>query len=100
MHLTHGRQLLLRSTLFVLGFTLASLMSDRSLHAAPDIKQIRIKNGRPVRVVLGKRREPATGVRPDKDGWLFILTPDLAGSSAAVQDITPAVPGSRWVVPV
>ena len=100
MNPTRERRWLLRSTVFVLSGALTSVMTARLLAAAPEVKQIRIKNARPVRVVLGARREPANGVRPDKDGWVVMLTPQLAGSSAELQDITPAVPASRWVLPV
>jgi hypothetical protein len=102
MNPTRGRRLLLRSTVFVLSCALTSVMAARRLAAEPEVKpmQMRIKNARPVRVVLGTRREPANGVRPDKNGWVVMLTPQLAGSSAEMQDITPTVPGSRWVLPV
>jgi hypothetical protein len=67
---------------------------------APEPKPIRIKNGHTIRVVLGKKREPAAGVRPDKDGWRLVLAPELAGSSADLQDITPGLPGSHWALAV
>jgi hypothetical protein len=97
---THARHLHRRSTVVALGLALASLASARSLAGVPEGKPIKIKNGRTIRVVLGKRREPAVGVKSDKGGWLVMLTSDLAGSSAELQDVTPGVPGSRWVVPV
>ncbi len=99
-NLTHRRQWLIRSAGFALGISLAGLSTARSLQAAPDVKRIRIKNGRTIRVVLGQRREPAAGLRPDKTGWTAILAPDLAGSTADLQDITPGVPSSRWNVSV
>jgi hypothetical protein len=98
--LTHRRQWLIRSTGFALGLCLASLRSAHPLQAAPDVKRIRIKNGRTVSVVFGERREAAAGLRPDKAGWLVMLAPDLAVSSADLQDITPEAGGSRWTVPV
>jgi hypothetical protein len=93
-----------RLTVCMLGFGLASLVGARWSNAAPEAKQIRVKNGRTVRVVLGARREHAVGIRPEKDKeqdrWLVVLAPDMAGSSAELQDITPDVSGSRWVMPV
>jgi hypothetical protein len=90
----------LRASALVVGTVLASPMAGAPLQAAPAVKRVKVKNGRTIRVVLGDRREPASGVRPDKDGWVVVMAPDVARSSASLQDITPGVPGSRWVLPV
>jgi hypothetical protein len=90
----------------VLGLALASPMTAPTAQAAPDVKPVKVKNGRTIRVVLGTRREPAVGIRPGKDGkdgkdvWVVLVSADLARSSAFLQDVTPDVPSSRWVVPV
>ena len=98
--LTHRRQWLIRSAGVVLGLSLSSLVGVRPLQAETAIKKTRIKNARTVRVVLGERREPAAGVRPDKAGWPVLVAPELAATSAELLDITPGVASSRWVVPV
>jgi hypothetical protein len=51
-------------------------------------------------VVLGRKREPAAGIKPEKSGWQLLLGAELAGSTAELQDITPDMPPSRWAVPV
>src|SRR5262245_53040264 len=94
----------------VFGLVGATLFGAPPSQAAPDIrpgeaaparvKTIRIKNAGTIRVVLGKKREPAAGVRPDKDGWKLVLSADLDGSSAELQDITPNVQATRWTLAV
>src|SRR5262245_19003229 len=100
MDRTYGGRFLRRWIVFGLGLALAAAPGARGFSAAPEPTPLKIKNGRTIRVVLGKRREPAVGLRPVKDGWPVLLTADLADSSADLQDITPGVAGSRWVVRV
>jgi hypothetical protein len=68
------------------------------------VPRLRIKNGHELHVALARSREAATGIRPDsrseKQSWTLQLTPELAGASAELEDVTPGVPGSRWSVPV
>ena len=99
-HLSHRRQWLIRSAGLVLGLSLSGLVGVRPAQADPEVKKTRIKNARTVRVVLGERREPAAGVRPDKTGWPVLVAPELAATSAELHDITPGVASSRWIVPV
>ena len=100
MNLAWGALSLRRSIAFVLGLLLVSFVSPRSSQAATELKPMRIKNSRSIRVVLGPRREPALGIRPEKVGWRLLLAPELAGGDADLQDITPGVAGSQWTVPV
>jgi hypothetical protein len=100
MNLTYAARTSRRSTVLVLGCLLASLIGPSASQAAPELKPMRIKNSRSIRVVLGPRREPAAGIRPEKAGWRVLLAPELAGSAAELQDITPGVPGTQWTLPV
>jgi hypothetical protein len=77
-----------------LGILLA--LAPRVVDAAP----VHIKNGRSVNVVLGKTREAAVGIRPEKKAWPVELGAGLVGAEADLQDVTPDVAGARWVVPV
>jgi hypothetical protein len=66
--------------------------------AAPT--RLRIKNGRNVMVAVGRSRESASAIRPDKKVWTLELTADLVGGVAELQDVTPNVPSARWTLPV
>jgi hypothetical protein len=62
--------------------------------------RVRIKNGHGITVALGKTREAATGIRPDKKAWALELDPSFVGAEADLRDVTPDVAGARWSVPV
>jgi hypothetical protein len=62
--------------------------------------RVRIKNGHGITVALGKTREPATGIRPEKKTWALELDPSFVGADADLRDVTPDVAGARWSVPV
>jgi hypothetical protein len=62
--------------------------------------RLRIKNGHGLTVSLGRTREVATGIRPDKKVWTLELDASLVGADAELRDVTPNVVGARWSVPV
>ena len=62
--------------------------------------RVRIKNGHGITVALGKTREAATGIRPEKKTWVLELDPSFVGAEADLRDVTPDVAGARWSVPV
>jgi hypothetical protein len=67
--------------------------------AAP--ARLRIKNGRSIMVAVGRAREAASAIRPDKKVWTLELGADLVGAVADLQDVTPNIPGAaRWTLPV
>jgi hypothetical protein len=68
--------------------------------AAGAAARLRIKNGHGLTVALGKTREPATGIRPEKKIWTLELDASLVGADAELRDVTPNMPGARWSVPV
>src|ERR1700690_3469568 len=61
---------------------------------------LRIKNGHSLTVSLGKTREAATGIRPEKKVWTLELGPALVGADADLRDVTPNVTSARWSVHV
>jgi uncharacterized protein (DUF779 family) len=65
--------------------------------AAP---RLRIKNGHHMNVSLGKSRQDAIGVRPDKKSWQLELGAELIGADAEFEDVTPNARGGRWTLPV
>ena len=62
--------------------------------------QLRIRNGHNLTVALGKTREAATGIRPQKKVWTLELDAALVGADADLRDVTPNVPSARWSLPV
>jgi hypothetical protein len=65
-----------------------------------DAARLRIKNGHHLTVTLGKTRQPAFGIRPEKKVWRVELGADLIGAEADVKDVTPNGLGDRWSLPV
>src|SRR4249920_3334780 len=61
---------------------------------------LRIKNGHRMMVRLGKTREPALGIRPEKQVWTLELTRDLVGAVAELEDVTPRWQNARSSVPI
>jgi len=91
-------------TLLIRGCALASALIG-FLALAPDAfggapGRLRIKNGHGLTVVLGKTREAATGIRPEKKIWTLELDAAFVGADADLRDVTPDVTGARWTVPV
>src|SRR5262245_18728003 len=68
-----------------------------SAHAAD--APLRIKNGYKMTVRLGKTREAAVGIRPEKMVWTLELTRDLVGATANLEDVTPRWASAPWSVP-
>lgn len=68
--------------------------------SAGGVARLRIKNGHGINVALGKTREAATGIRPEKKVWTLELDASLVGADAELRDVTPDVAGARWTVPV
>jgi hypothetical protein len=64
------------------------------------VARLRIKNGHGLTVSLGRTREAATGIRPDKKVWTLELDASIVGADAELRDVTPNVAGARWSVPV
>src|SRR5882724_9656914 len=62
--------------------------------------RLRIKNGHGLTVSLGRTREAATGIRPDKKAWTLELDASFVGADAELRDVTPNVAGAHWSVPV
>jgi hypothetical protein len=82
---------------------LSSLSAVAPLASAEAPARLRIKNGRGITIALGKTREAATGIRPDKQdkkAWALELDPSFVGAEADLRDVTPDVAGARWSVPV
>jgi hypothetical protein len=65
--------------------------------AAP---RLRIRNAHHMNVSLGKTRQDALGVRPDKKAWQLELDADLIGADADLEDLTPNARAGRWTLPV
>lgn len=61
---------------------------------------LRIKNGHKMMVKLGKTREAAVGIRPEKQVWTLELTRDLVGAVAELEDVTPRWQNERLSVPI
>jgi hypothetical protein len=61
---------------------------------------LRIKNGHHMNVSLGKSRQDAIGVRPDKKVWSLELDAGLIGADAELEDVTPSARGERWTLAV
>jgi hypothetical protein len=59
-----------------------------------------IRDGSPVRVVLGARRLPGTGLRACADGWSLTLAHVAVGAFAELTDVTPGEPFSQLLVPI
>jgi phage protein U len=90
-----SRQLVRWSSVVFFSLSMGAAVSAAPADAVP---RLRIKNAHTINVRLGSRRESAAGLRPDKGTWKAVLTPDLAGGSAQLQDITPDVAHSRWTL--
>jgi hypothetical protein len=73
--------------------------AERSPEAA-EAARLRIRNGHHLTVTLGKTRQEAFGVRPDKKVWELELAAELIGAVADLQDVTPNARGERWSIPV
>ena len=82
------------------GVCLMLAASGTDASAAETAARLRIKNGHALVVALGKTREAASGVRPDKGSWTLEVASELTGASAELEDVTPNVTGARWSVPV
>jgi hypothetical protein len=67
---------------------------------AAEAGRLRIKNGHHMTVALGKTRQEAIGVRPEKKIWQIDLDAELIGAAADFQDVTPSARGERWSIPV
>lgn len=80
--------------------TVLTVLTLAPVASAEAPAQLRIKNGRGITVALGKTREAATGIRPDKKVWALELEPSFVGAEADLRDVTPDVAGARWSVPV
>lgn len=98
MNLAYGQRRRLRHGVCVFAAALVIASGVGSSEAVPP--RLKIKNGQNLTVALGKSRERAFGIRPDKETWTVVLTPDLAGCSAELKDVTPNVTIVRWTVPV
>jgi hypothetical protein len=61
---------------------------------------LRIKNGHKMTVKLGKTRQAAQGIRPEKQVWKLELTRDLVGAVAELEDVTPRWQNVRLSVPI
>jgi hypothetical protein len=61
---------------------------------------LRIKNGHSLMVALGKTREAAKGIRPEKNVWAVELDAAFAGAVADLRDVTPNLPSALWSVRV
>jgi hypothetical protein len=72
---------------------------ESAAHAGA-VARLRIKNGHGINVALGKTREAATGIRPEKKIWTLELDASLVGADAELRDVTPDVAGSRWSMSV
>ena len=68
--------------------------------ATVEVARLRIKNGHHMTVSLGKTRQEAIGLRPDKKAWQLELPADLIGAAAEFRDVTPNGRGERWSIPV
>jgi len=62
--------------------------------------RLRIKNGHGLTVSLGKTREAAIGIRPDKNVWTLELEAAFVGADADLRDVTPNVTSAHWSIPV
>src|SRR5258708_2373018 len=84
---------------FCLAFALFLALAPTAAGAVA-VARLRIKNGHSLTVALGKTREAATGIRPEKKIWTLELDASLVGADADLRDVTPNVAGARWSVPV
>jgi hypothetical protein len=80
----------------LVGFGLVGVPAARATEAA----RLRIKNGHHLMVNLGKTRQDAIGLRPEKKVWQLDLGAELVGAAADFQDVTPNGHGERWNLPV
>ena len=87
-----------RARVFVLLFSIVGLALTGATHAAD--APLRIKNGHKMMVRLGKTREAALGIRPEKQVWTLELTRDLVGAVAELEDVTPRWQNERLSVPI
>jgi hypothetical protein len=72
----------------------------RAGSAPIEAPRLRIKNGHHMNVALGRSRQDAFGVRPDKKAWPVDLGAELIGTEAELEDVTPNARGERWTLPV
>jgi hypothetical protein len=75
-------------------------MAGVSVAGATEVARLRIKNGHHLMVNLGKTRQEAIGVRPEKKVWQLDLGTELVGAAADFQDVTPNGRAERWSIPV
>src|SRR5580765_5285565 len=61
---------------------------------------LRIKNGHKMTVKLGRTRQAAQGIRPEKQVWTLELTRDLVGAVAELEDVTPRWQNARLSVAI
>ena len=80
--------------------SMAWLVAGTAKAATTEAAPLRIKNGHHLRVTLGKTKQSAIGVRPEKELWRLELAADLVGAAADFEDVTPNAFGARWSVPV
>src|SRR5450432_2830672 len=99
MSLIRGRALAPALVFFLACLSLAfgSLAPD-AFAGAP--ARLRIRNGHSLTVALGKTREAAVGIRPEKKLWALELDAALVGADAELRDVTPDVTGARWTLAV
>src|SRR5262245_12706815 len=82
----------------VVFFLTVGIALTGAAHAAD--APLRIKNGHKMTVRLGKTREAALGIRPEKQVWTLELTRDAVGAVAALEDVTPRWQNARLSVPI
>src|SRR5262249_52078902 len=75
------------------------LLGFCSTAAATEV--LRIKNGSPVRLLIGRHRELGVGVKAAADGWHVALSKNIVGMALAEGgDVTPGSPPSKWTLRV
>jgi hypothetical protein len=87
-----------RARVFVFFFLTIGLALTGAAHAAD--APLRIRNGHKMTVRLGKTREAAFGIRPQKQVWTLELTAELVGAVAELEDVTPRWQNARLSVPI
>jgi hypothetical protein len=81
----------------VLGLSTGSALTGAAQAADPPL---RIKNGHKMKVVLGKTREAALGIRPANKVWTLELGADMVGAAAELEDVTRGWQPVRRSVPI
>jgi hypothetical protein len=86
------------SWLVVVVGLLTSTFTAQAMAAPP--ARLRIKNAHTITVALGRARESASAIRPDKKVWTLELSAELVGAAAEFQDVTPNAPAAHWTLPI